>query len=152
MGAGSTVVSLIELSNTNSTKKLPPVPTISVKAFGFDSTLGGNEFDSRLQNWMVDKFVAEKTGKVKGDIRQSQRAMMKMLKKSNELKQMLSANTEMVFSVRLVVKLLIDPARSVQSNLTPSQRRLKTSLKSRTFAVNFRALILKTSLQTSGLE
>ncbi|KAI9492706.1 heat shock protein 70 family [Zychaea mexicana] len=94
MGAGSTVASLVSFSvadqkeGKSTTRK---VPQLEVKAVGFDRTLGGHEFDVRLQNKLAEKFNEMHPTL---DIRQSRNAMTRLLKEANRVKQILSANTE----------------------------------------------------------
>ncbi|KAI9258219.1 Hsp70 protein-domain-containing protein [Phascolomyces articulosus] len=98
MGAGSTVASLVSFSivEQKEGKKTRKVPQLEVKAVGFDRTLGGHEFDVRLQNLLVDKFN-EKNPTL--DVRQSGNAMTRLLKEANRVKQILSANTETTASL-----------------------------------------------------
>ena len=98
MGAGSTVASLVSFSivEQKEGKTTRKVPQLEVKAVGFDRTLGGHEFDIRLQNMLADKFN-EKNPSL--DIRQSGNAMRRLLGEANRVKQILSANTETVASV-----------------------------------------------------
>ncbi|KAI7857208.1 Hsp70 protein-domain-containing protein [Circinella umbellata] len=98
MGAGSTVASLVSFSivEQKEGKTTRKVPQLEVKAVGFDRTLGGHEFDIRLQNMLADKFN-EKNPSL--DIRQSGNAMTRLLGEANRVKQILSANTETMASL-----------------------------------------------------
>lgn len=99
MGAGSTVASLIEFKTAldPAVKKYgKPTNTtmITVKASGFDRTLGGHVFDVRLQQHLAKLFTSSAAGKkAKQPVYQSQRAMAKLLREANRVKHILSANT-----------------------------------------------------------
>lgn len=99
MGAGSTVAAIVSFSNVEvkEGKRTHNVPQLEVKAIGFDRTLGGHEFDVRLQNFLADKFTEQHSSA--GDIRSSESAMSRLLKEANRVKQILSANTETMASV-----------------------------------------------------
>jgi hypoxia up-regulated 1 len=101
MGAGSTVASLVSFSNVDVTegKRNKTYPQIEVKAVGYDSTLGGHEFDVRLQKFLAEGFMNQKKDHVQSSIFQSERAMTRLLKEANRVKQILSANTETMASV-----------------------------------------------------
>merc|ERR1712136_701918 len=59
---------------------------------GFDRTLGGLEFDSRLRDLLIERFNEKK--KTKSDVKSSPRAMAKLLKEAKRVKRVLSANTD----------------------------------------------------------
>jgi hypoxia up-regulated 1 len=105
MGAGSTVASLVSFSNVEVTegKRNKTYPQIEVKAVGYDATLGGHEFDVRLQKFLADGFMTQKKSIVESSIFQSERAMTRLLKEANRVKQILSANTETMASVRIMI-------------------------------------------------
>ncbi|KAI3635861.1 hypothetical protein MIR68_006499 [Amoeboaphelidium protococcarum] len=103
-GAGSTVASLIEFRSIQE-KILPKsrmtknVTSIQVLAMGYDRTLGGHEFDARLQQLLVRKFKEGVGAKLKDDITKDHRAMSKLLREANRVKHILSANTDAQASV-----------------------------------------------------
>jgi hypoxia up-regulated 1 len=101
MGAGSTVASLVSFSNVEvkDGKRNKTYPQIEVKAVGYDVTLGGHEFDVRLQKFLAEGFMTQKGQSVQSSIFQSERAMTRLLKEANRVKQILSANTETMASV-----------------------------------------------------
>lgn len=101
MGAGSTVASLVSFSNVEvkDGKRNKTYPQIEVKAVGYDVTLGGHEFDVRLQKFLAEGFMTQKGKSVQSSIFQSERAMTRLLKEANRVKQILSANTETMASV-----------------------------------------------------
>ncbi|KAI7870044.1 heat shock protein 70 family [Spinellus fusiger] len=101
MGAGSTVASLISFSKVDvkEGKKTRTYPQIEVKSVGFDRTLGGYEFDVRLQDHLAKGFMQQHKGKVTTDITRSDGAMARLLKEATRVKQILSANTETMASL-----------------------------------------------------
>jgi hypoxia up-regulated 1 len=103
MGAGSTVASLVTFSNVIQKRAGSnfSVPQLQVKAVGSDPTLGGKAIDLRIQQILLDHFVTKTTkGKVtKEKVLKSSKAMAKLLREANRVKQILSANTETFASV-----------------------------------------------------
>ncbi|KAF9930977.1 hypothetical protein BGZ75_003420 [Mortierella antarctica] len=102
MGAGSTVASLAcfqDLTVKDVGKFNKTVQQIEIKSVGYDRTLGGHEFDVRLQKLLAEKFQEQKGTKVSMPVVQNERAMAKLLKEANRVKQILSANTETMASV-----------------------------------------------------
>lgn len=101
MGAGSTVASLISFSNTifKEGKRNKTLPQIEVLAVGYDRTLGGYEFDLRLQRRLGEAFEEQKKGQLKQSVFESDKAMAKLLKEANRVKQILSANQDTLSSV-----------------------------------------------------
>lgn len=104
MGAGSTVASIVSFSNVEietgkKSKKKTTSPQLQVKAVGFDRTLGGHEFDVRLQKLLADGFMEQYKNKLKTSVYDSHGAMTRLLKEANRVKQILSANTETLASV-----------------------------------------------------
>uniref|UniRef100_A0A1I7XTM9 DUF727 domain-containing protein n=1 Tax=Heterorhabditis bacteriophora TaxID=37862 RepID=A0A1I7XTM9_HETBA len=65
---------------------------MSVLGVGFDRTLGGLEITLRLKDFLIRKFRANY--KCEKDITENERAMAKMLKEAERLKQVLSANVD----------------------------------------------------------
>ncbi|KAF9968117.1 hypothetical protein BGZ70_006516 [Mortierella alpina] len=101
MGAGSTVASLACFQDltVKDGKLNKTVQQIEIKSVGYDRTLGGHEFDIRLQKLLAEKFQEQKGSKVSMPVFQNERAMAKLLKEANRVKQILSANTETMASV-----------------------------------------------------
>ncbi|CAO3565139.1 unnamed protein product [Mortierella alpina] len=102
MGAGSTVASLAcfqDLTVKDVGKLNKTVQQIEIKSVGYDRTLGGHEFDVRLQKLLAEKFQEQKGSKISMPVVQNERAMAKLLKEANRVKQILSANTETMASV-----------------------------------------------------
>ncbi|KAK9721782.1 lumenal Hsp70 protein [Basidiobolus ranarum] len=102
MGAGSTVASLMEF-RTVSVKDVgkynKSITQVEVKAVGYDRTLGGHQFDYRLQQHLVHEFTEKMGSKVKNNIQDSGKAMARLMKEAARVKQILSANTETIASV-----------------------------------------------------
>jgi len=67
-------------------------PQVSVKAVGFDRTLGSLEMTLRLRDDLAKKFSATK--KTSNDLYTNKRAMAKLLKEAERVKKILSANSE----------------------------------------------------------
>ncbi|ORX91737.1 HSP70-domain-containing protein [Basidiobolus meristosporus CBS 931.73] len=102
MGAGSTVASLMEfktISVKDVGKYNKSITQVEVKAVGYDRTLGGHQFDYKLQEHLADEFINKMGSKVKSNIRDSGKAMARLLKEAARVKQILSANTETIASV-----------------------------------------------------
>ncbi|KAG0376653.1 Hypoxia up-regulated protein 1 [Mortierella sp. AD032] len=107
MGAGSTVASLAcfqDISVKDVGKFFKTVQQVEIKAVGYDRTLGGHEFDVRLQKFLAAKFQEAKGSKISSPVIENERAMAKLLKEANRVKQILSANTETMASVENVME------------------------------------------------
>lgn len=68
-------------------------------SIGYDRTLGGQEIDIRLRTYFAEQFDKIYEGKLKESVFKSPRAMTRLLKEANRVKQILSANTETMASV-----------------------------------------------------
>jgi hypoxia up-regulated 1 len=102
MGAGSTVATLAKFHNLqikDARKKNKTVPEVEILAVGYDNTLGGNVVDVKLQRFLASKFTEISGSKVSSKITDSPRAMAKLLKEANRVKQILSANQDTMASV-----------------------------------------------------
>ncbi|KAK3820162.1 MAG: Hsp70 protein-domain-containing protein [Benniella sp.] len=102
MGAGSTVASLAcfqDLTVKDVGKFNKTVQQVEIKAVGYDRTLGGHDIDVRLQKFLADKFQELKGSKISTPVTQNERAMAKLLKEANRVKQILSANVDTMASV-----------------------------------------------------
>ncbi|KAF9585248.1 Hypoxia up-regulated protein 1 [Lunasporangiospora selenospora] len=102
MGAGSTVASLAcfqDQSVKDVGKFYKTIQQVEIKSVGYDRTLGGVEIDLRLQKHLAEKFQALKGSKLSTPVAQNERAMAKLLKEANRVKQILSANTETMASI-----------------------------------------------------
>ncbi|KAG0235393.1 hypothetical protein BGW42_005372 [Actinomortierella wolfii] len=106
MGAGSTVASLTcfqDLTVKDVGKFNKTVQHVEIKSVGYDRTLGGHEFDVRLQNFLAQKFQEQKGSQTSAPVTENPRAMAKLLKEATRVKQILSANTETMASVENVM-------------------------------------------------
>jgi len=94
MGASHTTASIVEYSTTKVKDRgyLETVPQLVMKGVGYDTTLGGLEMDFRLRDHLAKIF--KDTVKTKGDITSNKRSMAKLLKESQRVRQVLSANTK----------------------------------------------------------
>ncbi|KAJ3300235.1 Hypoxia up-regulated protein 1 [Borealophlyctis nickersoniae] len=101
MGAGSTVASLVKFeTKTMKEGRLNKTMTqLEVKAVGYDATLGGQSVDLKIQQLLAQNFMQETGKKLGVDIFSDARAMAKLLKEANRVKQILSANQETFASV-----------------------------------------------------
>ncbi|CAH1758585.1 13473_t:CDS:10 [Entrophospora sp. SA101] len=102
MGAGSTKASVIKFNIVNNKDAGPFNKTfinLEVLSTGYDRTLGGQEFDLRLRKYFATKFDNLHSNKLKESIFKSDRAMTKLFKEANRVKQILSANTETIASI-----------------------------------------------------
>nr|CAG8439267.1 9970_t:CDS:10 [Entrophospora candida] len=102
MGAGSTKASVIKFNIVNNKDAGPFNKTfinLEVLSTGYDRTLGGQEFDLRLKKYFATKFDNLHSNKLKESIFKSDRAMTKLFKEANRVKQILSANTETMASI-----------------------------------------------------
>jgi hypoxia up-regulated 1 len=79
VGATKTVATLVEYQLENKE------PTVKVLGIGFDRTIGGRDFTSKLREHLVNEFKAKH--KTTGDIRENPRAMAKLWKEAERVKQ-----------------------------------------------------------------
>ncbi|KAG0332948.1 hypothetical protein BG004_001029 [Podila humilis] len=97
--AGASLACFQDLTVKDVGKFTKTVQQVEIKAVGYDRTLGGHEFDARLQKFLAEKFQEQRGAKLSGPVAQNERAMAKLLKEANRVKQILSANTETMASV-----------------------------------------------------
>lgn len=105
MGAGSTKACLISFktSNVNDVGRFnKTIINLDVLSVGYDRSLGGQEFDIRLQRHFAEEFNKKFSGKLKSSIFTSERAMTRLYKEANRIKQILSANTDAIASVNIL--------------------------------------------------
>lgn len=108
MGAGSTKACLISFktSNVNDVGRFnKTIINLDVLSVGYDRSLGGQEFDIRLQKYFAEEFDKKFSGKLKSSIFTSERAMTRLYKEANRIKQILSANTDAIASVNILQSL-----------------------------------------------
>ena len=97
------MVYLIVLGTIRSPKNRT-VLEVQVKSVGYDYSLGGHSFDLRLQLHLAKLFSAKfKTQIPGGDVSKDSRAMARLLKEANRVKQILSANTETFATIESLV-------------------------------------------------
>jgi hypoxia up-regulated 1 len=102
MGAGSTSATVVSFSsrNINAGRAEKTVTEITTLGVGFDRELGGDLFNSRLVDHLIDTFRNSKAGKkAKSDIKSDGRAFAKISKEASRIKQLLSANVDAAASV-----------------------------------------------------
>ena len=94
MGASSTKASVVEYKVDKITEngRSETHPHLYIRGFGYDRTLGGSEFDFRLREHLAEQFAKSKKTSI--DIKDSPKAMSKLLKEATRVKQVLSANSE----------------------------------------------------------
>ncbi|KAJ1346061.1 hypothetical protein KIN20_000742 [Parelaphostrongylus tenuis] len=90
MGSAKTVATIVEYKLEKA--KHGKEPKMSVLGVGFDRRLGGLEMTLRLRDLLVKKF--NENYKSQKDITTSERAMAKLFKEAERLKQVLSANLD----------------------------------------------------------
>ena len=102
MGAGSTVASLVSFQ-TEVVKSLGRNRTklcLEVVGMGFDESLGGHTVDVLLRNYLAKLFMDKHKGSLgTSDISNDPRALARLLKEANRVKQILSANQNTYASV-----------------------------------------------------
>jgi hypoxia up-regulated 1 len=103
MGAGSTTATVVSFRSRSvkEGRKNKTVIEIATHGFGYDRELGGDFFNSRIVDTLVDTFRSSKAGsKAKTDITTDGRAFARLFKEAARVKQVLSANAETMASVR----------------------------------------------------
>eukprot|EP00658_Telonema_sp_P-2_P041940 TRINITY_DN3004_c0_g2_i15.p1 TRINITY_DN3004_c0_g2~~TRINITY_DN3004_c0_g2_i15.p1 ORF type:complete len:548 (-),score=212.60 TRINITY_DN3004_c0_g2_i15:139-1758(-) len=94
LGASHMTNTLVSYFNRN-VSSYKQVPSMEVKAVTFDPAVGGADFDRRLTNYLADAFNKAHNKK----IQEHPRAMAKLAKATEKVKQQLSANNEMMIMV-----------------------------------------------------
>ena len=84
MGAGSTVASVVSFSmvDVKEGRQTRTVPQLEVKSVSFDRTLGGHEFDVRLQKHLADGFMKQNKARALSSVYESDGAMTRLLKEA----------------------------------------------------------------------
>ncbi|GAO50091.1 hypothetical protein G7K_4226-t1 [Saitoella complicata NRRL Y-17804] len=102
MGAGSTTASVVSFRSA-SVKDVgrynKTVTQVNVEGVGYDRSLGGNAFNTRLVEHFTDVWEQGPGKKAGSSIRGNGRAMAKLAKEAVRVKQVLSANTEARLSI-----------------------------------------------------
>ncbi|MFH4978884.1 hypothetical protein AB6A40_005593 [Gnathostoma spinigerum] len=92
MGSSKTVASVVEYRLEKEKKSNEMNPKVTTLGVGYDRTLGGFELTLRMRDHLVEEF--RKTFKTDVDVMENPRAMRKLLKEADRVKQVLSANPE----------------------------------------------------------
>lgn len=101
MGAASTQVSIFEFGHYGAKKAGKNVTFGQFTAIGkgWDETLGGEEWESRLVEFMADEFNKQR-GEGKQDIREAARPMARFRQTALKVKQVLSANQKFPITIQ----------------------------------------------------
>lgn len=91
MGGRDTEVSVVRYSAMTDAKN-KTYEYVEIMGEGYDETLGGHEFDHILVSIMADKFNSMKERQGKADVRTIPRAMKRLYKEADSVKDILSAN------------------------------------------------------------
>ncbi|CEF68071.1 Hypoxia up-regulated protein 1 [Strongyloides ratti] len=92
IGASKTTAVIIEYEKIKNETSKTSYPRCKTLGFGYDKNLGGFELTMRLRDYLVESFKANyKSSK---DISENPRAMAKMMKEAERVKQVLSANAD----------------------------------------------------------
>ncbi|XP_061754011.1 hypoxia up-regulated protein 1 isoform X2 [Nerophis ophidion] len=113
MGSGSTTATIVTYQ-TVKTKDSGSQPQLQIRGVGFDRGLGGFEMDLRLRDHLAKLFTDQK--KTKKDVRESHRAMAKLLKEAQRLKTVLSANMEFMAQVEGLIDEIDFKAKVTRAN------------------------------------
>lgn len=100
MGASKTTASILEFRQKEKEKGGEKNPVMSTLGFGYDRTLGGLEISLRMRDYLVEEFKKQK--KTNQDITENPRAMAKMFKEAERVKQVLSANADHIAQIESV--------------------------------------------------
>jgi len=95
MGATSTIATVVSYTTVKEKSQTTKgrTPQLEIAGVGYDRTLGGNAWDTVLQQHLLSEFMKNK--KVKGrDVSKDARAMAKLWASSEKVKRVLSANKE----------------------------------------------------------
>lgn len=98
MGATDTEVSVVRYSAIADAKN-KTFEHVEILGEGYDQTLGGNQFDLVMFNIMADKFNSMPERKGKPDVRTNPRAVKRLMKEANNVKEIISANKSAIVKV-----------------------------------------------------
>jgi molecular chaperone DnaK (HSP70) len=96
MGATDTEVSIVRYSTVNEMPQNKTVEHIEILSEAWDENLGGSDFDKVLINMIAERFNALKERQGKLDVRENPKVIKRLLKEVNKLKDILSANKQVV--------------------------------------------------------
>lgn len=115
MGSGNTVATLANFREVSTKegkyRKNVTFTQVEILGVGYDKTLGGNAFDARILDLILERFInkysahkgighsAQNVIKLQQDILRSPRSVLKLQKEATRLKQVLSANSDAYASI-----------------------------------------------------
>ena len=99
MGAQDTEVSIVKYSGLVDPTSNKTYEHIEILAEAYEKNLGGNDLDLVLVNMLAEQFNALKDRQGKPDIRTTQRPVKRLLKEAVKIKDVLSANKQMVLKI-----------------------------------------------------
>merc|ERR1712002_449360 len=104
MGAQATTATIVGFQVVKTKEKgfSETHPQAQILGVWYDRTLGGAEMKFRVRDYLADQFNA--MGKTKTDVRSVPRAMGKLLKESERVKLILSANTDCFAQIENVME------------------------------------------------
>jgi hypoxia up-regulated 1 len=92
MGASKSTATVLEYSLVKDKMSRDKDPEMRVLGVGYDRTLGGLEMTLRLRDYLAAEF--DKLGKAKKPVTSNARAMAKLLKEAERVKQVLTVNAD----------------------------------------------------------
>lgn len=92
IGAAATKVTIIKQSEINDTKASKNINSLQIIGQAWDDFLGGRQFDFIISELIADKFNEHPARKGKPDVRLNKKAMRRIIEKSENLKEKLSAS------------------------------------------------------------
>jgi len=99
-------VTLVEYGTFNDSQRNPPkiIDTVTILADSGLSDVGGFAYDLVLANHFAEIFDQRKDRQGKEPLKNSKKAMVKLLKECNHMKEVLSANKETAFYVEGLIE------------------------------------------------
>ncbi|KAJ9051207.1 lumenal Hsp70 protein [Entomophthora muscae] len=105
MGSGNTAATLATFKEITvkegKYRKNVTFTQVEILGVGYDKTLGGNVFDDRVKELLLEKFAAKHPAH-KDNILQSPRSVLKLQKEATRVKQVLSANNDAYSSIESI--------------------------------------------------
>ncbi|KAI0232221.1 lumenal Hsp70 protein [Massospora cicadina] len=102
MGSGSTVATLASFREVSAKegkyRKNVTFTQVEILGVGYDKTLGGNAFDARIEDLILERFILKHSAH-RENIIHSPRSMLKLQKEATRVKQVLSANHDAYSSI-----------------------------------------------------
>ena len=106
MGAGSTTATVVSVASRSvkEGKTNKTVIEIASHGIGFDRHLGGDLFNARIVDHLVNTFRESKSGsKAKTNIKSDGRAFARLFKEASRVKHVLSANVDTTAMVPITI-------------------------------------------------